>query len=491
MKNHAVRFMPLLAILLLAAALRLPAFFQPPWYMDEGIFAFVGNGWRSGGALYTDVWDNKPPGIFAVYALAWSSGLEMLAVRLLDLAAMLGTIVLVYAIARRFTGDVAGFVAASLTAVLLGLPTIEGYIANTESFLILFTTAGMYLLLHAYDARPRATVFVAAGLALGAACMFKQVGAFDVAAAAAFLAIAYRRDAVRPLVMLGAGVAVLPLTALVLFGVFGSVDDLVFSTVTSLAGYREDSTDTGPERFLVALIPLAIALPYAAWRRPWQAHAPDVLFVLWLAFTALAVTASGRAYPHYLLQMVPPVALVAATLVSSHRPRLPRAIAALGQLTAVVVLANVILGPLPNLAWNREPDFTRGYYANFLDYALGDIDREEHDAFFGSRAHAHLGLYDQLDQAGLRSEKVFVWGDVPWLYTEAGLRAVTPYATLFNAVEVEGDHDAVAALLLDHEPPYILVMAETRASWDAVQPVLAERYVELRTLEFAVLYGRR
>ncbi|HEY4684730.1 MAG TPA: hypothetical protein VII57_01655, partial [Dehalococcoidia bacterium] len=41
--------------------LRLPTFFEPPWHTDEGIFAAVAQKVVSGGQLYADAWESKPP----------------------------------------------------------------------------------------------------------------------------------------------------------------------------------------------------------------------------------------------------------------------------------------------------------------------------------------------------------------------------------------------------------------------------------------------
>ncbi len=38
---------------------------------DAHLFAYMGQKWFAGRILYRDVWDNKPPGIFLVTALAF------------------------------------------------------------------------------------------------------------------------------------------------------------------------------------------------------------------------------------------------------------------------------------------------------------------------------------------------------------------------------------------------------------------------------------
>src|SRR4029077_4705651 len=43
-----------------------------PGHADARLFAYIGPEWRSGVIPYVDVWDNKPPGIFATIALVFA-----------------------------------------------------------------------------------------------------------------------------------------------------------------------------------------------------------------------------------------------------------------------------------------------------------------------------------------------------------------------------------------------------------------------------------
>src|SRR5581483_3733412 len=50
--------------------LRFPSIIEPYWYGDEGIYEVVGLAMDHGHLLYRDIWDNKPPLLYVVYALA-------------------------------------------------------------------------------------------------------------------------------------------------------------------------------------------------------------------------------------------------------------------------------------------------------------------------------------------------------------------------------------------------------------------------------------
>ena len=54
---------------LFTLALRLPDFGNPTYHVDEAFYLFAGQAMRDGALPYADVWDRKPAGLFALYAL--------------------------------------------------------------------------------------------------------------------------------------------------------------------------------------------------------------------------------------------------------------------------------------------------------------------------------------------------------------------------------------------------------------------------------------
>src|SRR3712207_2544903 len=115
------------AVVLLVLTLRLPSLFEPHHYGDEGVFAATAHRLLQGETLYTGAWDNKPPLVFLVYAAVLELfGPSMLVLRLVGTVWSLGTALTVRAIARRTSGNTAGWVAAVVYALLAAVPFIEG-----------------------------------------------------------------------------------------------------------------------------------------------------------------------------------------------------------------------------------------------------------------------------------------------------------------------------------------------------------------------------
>src|SRR6267154_2662061 len=50
--------------------LRFPSVIEPYWYGDEGVYEVIGQAMDHGSVLYRDIWDNKPPLIYVIYALS-------------------------------------------------------------------------------------------------------------------------------------------------------------------------------------------------------------------------------------------------------------------------------------------------------------------------------------------------------------------------------------------------------------------------------------
>ncbi len=175
---HSV-LLPVVALLLclVGAALRLPAVEQPLG-IDQGIFSAAAWGMSEGGALYRDLWDQKPPGIHLIYrvALAMLGPRETIAFWL-DYAAFLATTALLVIVGARLVSTAWGWGAAAIYA-LLGLPPVRfghgGFLerAVPETFIPVFALAAAALMLSPVVSRHRLRA-VLAGVCIGCAALLK------------------------------------------------------------------------------------------------------------------------------------------------------------------------------------------------------------------------------------------------------------------------------------------------------------------------------
>jgi len=89
-------FLPIIAFVF--ALLRLPSVIEPYWYGDEGKYEVIGAAIREGRILYSQIWDNKPPLLYIIYAIF--SG-EQFYVRLASLAVGFLSVIVFFIISKK------------------------------------------------------------------------------------------------------------------------------------------------------------------------------------------------------------------------------------------------------------------------------------------------------------------------------------------------------------------------------------------------------
>lgn len=441
--------------------LRLPTFFEPPWHTDEGIFAAVAQGVVSGGRLYADAWESKPPLFLGTYLLLRELfGAGVLPLRLAVTAAALGTAVAVFCIGCRLGGRGTGIGAAVLLAVLLGVPFWDGNLALTEAFVILPTALAVLTVLRQEERRgPSATGLILAGLLFGAAFLIRQTAV--LAALAVLIWLALRgRPWLRSGLLLGAGAAAAVLPVVGGFAAFASFRWFWDANV----GFFFDYVPSGRElswhlRPLVTLPPLAAVAALATYRR--RGEAPRWgLPALWFVFMLTAALITGRPYPHYLLPAFPPLTLLAALtaphLRPSWRPRREHWPALSLALTVALLWLTVVRGE-----FGGNPLATQhtkaGYYLNFAGWALGLKSRAAYNDYLDRRVNLTLSLAAELRRLGARGEKLYVWGEYPWLYSLTGARPATRYMTSFYVLIIAYSDIDLGPTLAAADPRFIVM----------------------------------
>jgi 4-amino-4-deoxy-L-arabinose transferase-like glycosyltransferase len=428
------------AAFILPVLLRVPSFFEPHWYGDEGIFAAVAAQLLRGEVLYEGAWDHKPPLIFVLYAgVMGLFGESMAALRGAATIAVLVTQALIYLAVVPLAGPVRAALAALVFGLLMAIPVTEGQLALTEVFMAVLTTAAICLYLRSRWVRPwhqpvPGRHWLAIGVLFGLATAFKQVAALDAAALALFVLLAESRRT-QAAALIGVGIALPWLSFLVLFAVLGALPSFVEANLTYQLQYAVSGGRPGTQLAIAAAAP-ALALAFALLQRPVRSLAS--LPVLWLGFALAGVLAAGAPYPHYLIQALPPLA-VASVLVPSVRPRLLVPAAALAIVVAYTVHSFMGLTSPPS----RE--YVRNYFESFVRSArTGDL--EHFQNVFG---HGWWGTAAMSEAAGgldLSGKPLLIWGERAWVYPLSGARPASRFLVSFHVL---GDAAREREVLLD------------------------------------------
>jgi hypothetical protein len=399
---------------------RAPFLFVPILDLDEAAHLVGSRVLLDGGRLYTDFVDNKPPLLYVYYALAQAlPGGGMPAVRL---ATALVTLPLTALALSAFYG----YDRRGLCAGVLFLVGSASFLAHdmhaVHSEVPMLLPGAWALTLAAGEGRPSCSArLFAAGLLLGVATLLKQPAAFWLPALGWPILTERASEASRraaSILALAAGYA-LPLVATWLaFAGTGGAEDLAFWTLTwNLAyianpislGEAAERAARGPAAFLLASAPLLWAA-----RRSWpRAAGTRALLLLVLALSIPPVFLGFRFFPHYLIPLYVPLALLAAPGIAEvlERP-LPKA----GRRFVAAMLA-VWLG------------FTA---ANAVIY-FGPF-----DVHAEARPLYRLVASRLEGDACFRGATLFVWGYAPMFYVASGLppatRFVVPQASLTGYV---------------------------------------------------------
>ncbi|HEX9506587.1 MAG TPA: glycosyltransferase family 39 protein [Acidimicrobiia bacterium] len=381
-----------LVLLALTFVLRLPAFFVPVFNSDETFLATQAHVIGDGGQLYEDAIDRKPPIVPYVYAATFSffETTALWSVRVVAMLAVALTALLLAIEARRRYGERAGWIAGVLFVLaMVAFAPQDGQAANFEVFMLPSMTAAIL-----FARRGRGFL---AGAAVAAAMLAKQTGAATLLPVIYLIARARGKRGVGQ-VALGFTIP----TALVALAV--GPGQLLYWTVLgngSYVGIKTMSTTVVTTLLFMTATWAAMNLPLL-WKLPsaWAARAQrafdgrsDTDLWLWFLSAAVSVAIGLRFFGHYYMQLLPPLALIAAGALSRGSRR--------GAVATVAV--SLVCG----LAFSAA-----GY---FMHPGGSEPDYQSVSHYLASTTNP--------------DDPIYVWGSVPEIYWASGRRPATRFIT--------------------------------------------------------------
>jgi hypothetical protein len=475
----------LAALSLAVLVLRIPSFFEPPWHTDEGTFAAVAQNILHGQQLYAEAWESKPPLFLYLYAAVFKVfGPGVFGLRLAATASAIATHVVLYFIGRRLElSHRQSLLAAGSLGFLLGVPFWEGTLALTEVFTILPTALAILVVL-VWQARvgtgsDRAYLLFLAGVLFVVAFLFRQTSALAAAAAGLWLLFS-GGPWLRANLLLAVGfvLAVLPVVAA--FALLGDFYWFWDANVGFFFAYVPSGDDLSFAARPIIVLPTFLTLACLLYYRRAGALPRWGLPMLWLAFTLAGALLTGRSYSHYMLQSFPPLALLIAIAAPharlSWRPekRHAPALALAGSLVLMwaVVVTPMFAGSPLAMRYTRGPS----YYVNFSAWTLGLRTTWDYNNYFDRRVNPTLRLAEMLRGLEAQGERVYIWGEYPWIYALANVDPVTRYPTSFYVLLIPYVDVQLGEMLEKERPAYIIVMSDARPAYPPRNEVLDRRY---------------
>jgi len=168
---HLCWWLLLAVVIALVVIIRI-RFLAIPLERDEGEYAYAGQLMLQGIPPYRLAYNMKFPGVYAAYALImWIFGQTGIGIHLGLLIVNIANIVIVFLIARRLIGLIAGIAAAASYTILSASPSVLGLAAHATHFVMLPTLLGALVLLK--PVLTKKMVFVS-GILFGAGLLMKQ-----------------------------------------------------------------------------------------------------------------------------------------------------------------------------------------------------------------------------------------------------------------------------------------------------------------------------
>jgi 4-amino-4-deoxy-L-arabinose transferase-like glycosyltransferase len=357
--------------------------YNEPLERDVTTYAVIAHEMLGGRALYSDLWDHKPPAIHVTYAAAEViAGYGRNSIFLMNVASAIATLLACYfAGSAAGGGRTGGLVAASLWALISGDLAIEGNQPNTEVFLnaCLTTAFAVFVRAEKRNLGPCGALLV--GLLFAVASLYKQV----VVAQAALLAFAYlawppdglRKRAVADVAIIagvGAAAWAMVLGYFYALGRGAAFTEAVFTYNRDYSGgilknlsHTLSSQPVSPD-VIAVILPLAIVSVIGLVLG--LIFGPGRQWILLLGFaigTHIAVLLPGWFFAHYYQLWLPPLAIGTGWAVALLKRILPSGMSWPSYATAGIACAGVVTLEVPYYQASAEIWSMRKYGYIFLE----------------------------------------------------------------------------------------------------------------------------
>jgi len=443
----------LVILLFLVLVLRLPSLFEPFWYGDEGIYLTLGQAIRHGQTLYLDIHDNKPPLLYWLAALAGS----VFWLRFILLVWMIGTVIIFFKLAQKLFRQLSVSLISTLIFVLLtSLPLFEGTITNAEHFFIGLVILGVYLFLEER--------WLLSGLAIGLGFLFKSPPLFDWLALLFFsffsvLAVPLKKKKIivwaRKAFLLLLGFLIPTLAIFLLYALKkGALSFYLesawrqnFPYLFSWGGGQGGSLFANP-LFLRGLMLLGLLGLFLANRKKLLKVSNFLLVLIWFSLALFGALLSSRPYPHYLLQVIAPLVLLAGFLGQLF----------LGKINWRLVLLALLPVSFLVAAFFYYDFYTypvAGYYRNFAQFVLGKKTWPDYLNWFDGKTYRNYQVAGFIEDFLPPGEPIFIWGNEPNIYALSRRLPVGRYAAAYHILDFGKQEEVMSALV--ETPPGLVV----------------------------------
>jgi len=485
MYKTLVKFKYWIVLFFIFLILRIPSLFEPYWYGDEGIYLVLGQAIRKGVTLYSHIHDNKPPTLYFLAAFVQT----VFGFRLLLLFFMATTVYFFHRLSHFFLSPKGSKIATFIFLILTSVPLVEGTIANAEVFMLLPTIVGVLLLV---KPKPKVQNLIFSGLLLGTAFTIKIPVAIEFAFLCLWLFIdnldSFQKAFFKIKNILIFGVAfLLPIT---FWGFYyylqGAFIPFLNASLFQNFGYLS-SWSTGTQtssvssggvvsRFIILLI--FWALIFLIKNR--EIISKKFSFLLfWFSATIFGSLLSGRPYPHYLIQVLPPLTLIIVECLDfKERKKQILSTCSLFFFTLIVFKFQFYFYPVFS------------YYSNFYSYAVGQKSTVDYRNYFGSQTNDIYEISDFIKTNTNPTDKIFVWGDQAYIYALSDRLPSSKYTVSYHILDFNG-YQSTMNKIKANLPKFIVFYQMPSRSFPDLDNFINNYYFAIKIVGDATIFKLR
>lgn len=468
--------------------LRLPSLFEPLWYGDEGIYQVIGTSLNHGKLLYSQIFDNKPPFLYWLYAIFQS---DQYSIRLVSLIFGMLTVIMFFFLSKKlFKSEKKNnipYLATIIFALLFALPALEGNIANAENFMLLPIITSAFLILNPQKTNSNRFLinplsfilnhYFFAGLILGIAFLFKIVAIFDLFAFLAFCFIINFNSLKKEIGLFSIIIGFLiPISIVsILFISNGTFMDFIKATFIANISYVNYGNKIGSLPFLLLIKSVFLGgfLFFALVKRK-KINLATLFVSIWFAFSLFNALFSQRPYAHYLLVLISSFSLMVGLILFDKK----------NQKIIVVFFAIALLAIFKTFGM---PNFNKSsnYYQNFISYVAGNKTTTQYQAFFDRNTPFDYEIARFIKPKLAKNDTIFVWGNNAQLYQLIGVVAPTKYVVAYHISNYKDGPTNVQIAIEKTKPKFIVIIASNNSI-----PFSVINYSEKININHAVIYER-
>lgn len=465
----------ILSLCFIFVLLRLPSLIEPHWYADEGIYQVVGRAIVAGRTLYKDIWDNKPPLLYLIYAVVNGN---LFLVKFLSLLSGLFSVIMFFLLSKKLLKtEISRYIATAFFVFLFGSPLLEGNIANAENFMLLPIMSAGYLVLM-FSERKKLQYILLAGFLLSLAFMTKIVAIFDFIAFFIFL-IGVEYDArhkisVKKYVGFFISFSLVFILFIIYFILTGAFQDFISAVFLQNVSYVGEQNKfifpMGALFFKTILLLIGVAIIIFARSKFTKA---TLFLYLWILFSIYNAFFSERPYIHYLLVIVPSFAFLVGHMLENAKVKL----------VDIFIVVLVIFFALYHFQIYYK---TISYYGNYVSFLTNGRNITEYESFFDRNTPRDYEIASFIRVHTSQNEPVFLWSDSAQIYALSNRLPLGKYIVSYHIIFYKNADKVTKQEIEQSRPRYIIQTIE--------RPLLGEVLLSYRLrymIEGAKIYERQ